>query len=133
MIKCRLRIDIVSVIASNTARAGRLFGGPEVDGAATSPARPFSSTAAGQKQDLNHGRVLPVRVDIVLHPSVGDQPDHRDQDVGRDTEPHPQQGADYAEQVNQRADPALEVASERLPHSAVRSTGTYDTELEHEE
>src|SRR4029453_1834232 len=67
------------------------------------------------------GRGLLVRADVVLHPSVGNQPDRRDQDVRRDADPYPQQRADYAEEVNQRADPALEVAAARLPQPPVRS------------
>ena len=100
MIKCRLRIDIVSVIASNTARAGRLFGGAGSRWCGYITGQTLLVDGGWSEAGSNHGRVLPVRVDIVLHPSVGDQPDHRDQDVRRDTEPHPQQGADYAEQVS---------------------------------
>jgi hypothetical protein len=74
------------------------------------------------------GRLL-VRVDVVLHPSVGNQPDRCDQDVRRDSDPYPQQGADYAGQVNQRADLALEVATKRLPQRVVRSTTPHDTQL----
>jgi hypothetical protein len=80
--------------------------------ASTIIARILGSSA---QKSRPQGRGLLVRVDVVLHPSVGNQPDRRNQDVRRDAKPHPEQRADYAEQVNQRADPALEVAAERLP------------------